>query len=241
MANDGRFVWHELRVTDPDVDARFYTELLGWALRPREMGGTFLAGGVPVGGVSVVNPGVPDHWCPFVACPDVDAAAATARARGGIVTIGEPVDMLDMGRLAPILDPDKSIFAAITPGPAVPAEPATGPGGFAGERLRTPDPSAALAFYAATFGWTPRPETDGSPGTLELPDGTPVARVAQAPPGTPTGWLSVVLVDRLDDVRARAADLGGTASDPIEVPGGGRSAVITDPKGATLAAHERPA
>lgn len=238
MAIDGCFVWHELRVNDLETDARFYGDLLGWAFRPHSMGSTILAGGVPVGGVSAAIPGLPNHWTPFVACSDVNVAASAARAGGGAVTTGEPADVPGMGRLAPILDPDKSIFAAITPGPAVPAEAPSGPGRFVWERLRTPGPPAALDFYAATLGWTAHPAPDGQAGVLERPDGTRVAEVIRAAPGESTGWLSFVHVDDLNAVRARTSELGGTADTPIEVPATGRFTVITDPKGATLAVFQ---
>jgi hypothetical protein len=237
MAFDGRFAWHELRTGDVEADARFYGDLLGWTFEPNAMGSMILAGGVPIGGVSPVKPGVPVHWNASIACADVDRVAAAARAGGGVVTTGEPVDLPGMGRFAPILDPDKTIFSAITPGPAVP-EPSPRTGSFVWERLRTPAPSAAAVFYGATFGWTARLSDDASGGVFALPDGTRVAEILRTAPGEPTGWLSFVLVDDLDAVRARVVELGGTAADPVTVSGIGRFSVVTDPKGATLAAHQ---
>lgn len=237
MANDGRFVWHELRTGDVEAAARFYGDLLGWTFEPGPIGRTILAGGVPIGGVSPVKPEVPVHWNAAIACADVDRVAAAARAAGGVITTGEPVDMPGMGRFAPILDPDKSIFSALTPGPAVPA-PSAGTGRFVWERLRTPDPTAVATFYGTTFGWTARLSDDASGGVFELPDGTRVAEVVRTPAGDPTGWLPFVLVTDLDAVRAHATGLGGTASEPVTIPRAGRFSVLTDPDGATLAVIE---
>ncbi|HEY3681788.1 MAG TPA: VOC family protein [Streptosporangiaceae bacterium] len=237
MGFDGRFAWHELRTGDVEADTRFYGDLLGWTFAPNPAGVTILAGGGPIGGVSPVKPGVPVHWNAVVACADVDGAAAAARAGGGVITTGEPVEMPGMGRIAPILDPDKAIFAAITPGPGVP-EPSPRTGAFVWERLRTPDPAAAATFYGAAFGWTARLSDDASGGVFELPDGTRVAEVLRTPPGAPMGWLPFVLVDDVDAVRAYAAQLGGTADEPVTVAGIGRFSVITDPKGAMFAAHQ---
>lgn len=229
---DGRFVWHELRAGDPDAAARFYGELLGWEFTDHPMGKTIISGGTPIGGVSAVKPGIADHWAVCVATPDVDAAAAAARAAGGIVTTGEPVDIPGMGRLAPILDSAKTIFLALTPLPgSPPAAPAPGtPGTFVWARLRTPDASAAAAFYRDVFGWT------AADGVFCLPDGTHVAEVVATTEAH--GWLPYVQVTSADTAHARATELGATASEPTGVPGTGRFTVITDPWGAELVLHE---
>lgn len=237
MAFDGRFAWHELRTANVAAAARFYGDLLGWTFEPNPIGSTILADGVPIGGVSAVKPGVPVHWNAVVACAEIGRTAAAARAAGGIITTGEPIEMPGMGRFAPILDPDKAIFSAITPGPGIP-EPSARTGCFVWERLRTPDPAAAAAFYGATFGWTARLSDDASGGVFELPDGTRVAEVLKTAPGEPTGWLPFVLVDDLDAIRAHASELGGTAAEPVAIPGIGRFSAITDPEGATFAAHQ---
>ena len=237
MSEHGSFAWHELRTSDADAAGRFYGALFGWTFEPHEMGATILAGGVPIGGASAVKPGLPDHWTPFVACADVDAVAAAARSAGGIVTTGEPADVPGIGRLAPILDPAKTIVAALTPGPAVP-ETVPGPGRFVWERLWTPDPAGAGSFYAATFGWTPVLSPDGEAGVFERAGGGRVAEMLRVAPDAPGGWLSFVLADRVDDIGRRATELGGTAGNAVEIPGIGRFAEITDPQGATLAAWE---
>lgn len=237
MTNDGRFIWRELRTADAEADLCFYADLFGWTFERNPAGHTILNDGVPIGGVSAAKPGVPNHWTPFVACPDVDTAAQAARTGGGIVTTGEPADVPGMGRLAPILDPDKSIFVAITPGPALPA-PSPRPGAFVWERLRTPGPSAIAPFYADVLGWTPILSDDATGGVFRNPDGTHAAELLQTGPGTAAGWLSFVLVDDLDATTARATTLGATTATPVTIPGIGRFTIITDPKGATLAAHQ---
>src|SRR4051812_33746941 len=55
------------------------------------------------------------HWTPYIACADVDAAAARAAAAGGVVTTGQPADVPGIGRIAPSFDPEKSIFVAFAP------------------------------------------------------------------------------------------------------------------------------
>jgi predicted enzyme related to lactoylglutathione lyase len=46
-----------------------------------------------IGGASAVKAGLDVHWTPYIACADVDAAAARAVAAGGIVTTGQPADV----------------------------------------------------------------------------------------------------------------------------------------------------
>lgn len=224
-----RFVWHELRVRDQDAAARFYGDLLGWEFTDHPAGRTITADGVPIGGVSPVKPGVPDHWAACAATPDVDAAAASARAAGGIVTTGDPVDIPGMGRLAPILDPAKAIFLALTPLPGSLTPAPRAPGTFGWARLRTPDADAAGAFYAEVFGWTM------SGGVFALPDGTEVAEVAATTEAH--GWLPFVRVESVAAAAARATALGATASEPADF-GRGRHTVLTDPSGAGLALYE---
>ena len=56
--------------------------------------------GVVIGGASAVKVGLDVHWTPYIACADVDAAAARAVAAGGIVTTGQPADVPGIGRIA---------------------------------------------------------------------------------------------------------------------------------------------
>jgi len=237
----GRFVSHELRVRDVDAAAAFYGDLLGWEFTDHPMGKSITCDGTPIGGASPVKPGVPDHWAACVAVPDVDAAASAARTAGGIVTTGDPVDIPGTGRLAPILDPAKSIFLTLTPAPGTPAPgfpqsaaPATGH--FIWHRLRTPDAQQAAAFYREVLGWTTVPSPDGTAAIAHLADGTRVAELITTTDAA--GWLPFVLVPSADTARTRAESLGATTTDPVDIPGVGRFTVITDPQGAELAVHE---
>jgi uncharacterized protein len=107
MAGTGPFVWHELRVPDLEEAERFYGAVFGWAFTDNPMGRSITHRGVVIGGASAVKVGLDVPWTPYIACADVDAAAARAVAAGGIVTTGQPADVPGIGRIAPILDPEK--------------------------------------------------------------------------------------------------------------------------------------
>jgi len=150
MPETGPFVWHELRVPDLAEAVRFYGAVFGWEFTDNAMGRSITHRGVVIGGASAVKAGLDTHWTPYVACADVDAAAARAVAAGGVVTTGEPADVPGIGRIAPILDPEKSIFVAFGRAADGPAPQAT-PGGFVWERLRTGTASPRFARGESSF------------------------------------------------------------------------------------------
>lgn len=88
-----------------------------------------------------------------------------------------------------------------------------------------PSPRAAIDFYGPLFGWVFDETEEGVSATL---DGRDVARIAQAPPSSPPGWLTFVRVDDVARILTLAADEGGTVLLP---PTDGDRAVLADPSG----------
>ena len=138
--------------------------------------------------------------------------------------------MPGIGRIAPILDPEKSIFVAFAPdrgGAAPPYEP----GRFGWERLRTADVAAAAEFYAATFGWQ---VTVGEGGGVVDVDGL---RVAELVPDAATR-LAAVRAGRAPrrglppHRRARRRGRGAGA-----LAGTAGYALVRDPQGVAFAVH----
>jgi predicted enzyme related to lactoylglutathione lyase len=89
-------VFHVLRTRDADAAAARYTAACGWAFEAPGPDGyrTFAwrAGGVAVGALAGVEhePHVHPQWLYFFGVASVDAAAATARARGAtLLPLGE--------------------------------------------------------------------------------------------------------------------------------------------------------
>ena len=194
------------------------------------MGKTITHRGVVIGGSSAVKAGLDTHWTPYVACGDVDAAAARAVAAGGVVATGEPADVPGHRPHRPDLDPEKSIFVAFAP-IAGGAAPPPVPGRFVWERLRTADVAAAAEFYASTFGWQ---VIVGEGGGVVDVDGR---RVAELVPDAASGWLPFVRVEHLADACQRIVALGGTADQPVRWPGASGYALVRDPQGVPFAVH----
>lgn len=233
---DGRFVGHELRVVDLDAATGFYGGLFGWTAEEYPMGRLLRSGGAVIGGMSPKIEGVPSHWTPLIGADDVDTVADAATAAGGIVTTGRPVDVAGQGRIAPILDSHKTIFASMRPENTPPSPAGREPGAFVWARLRTTDVAASAEFYRRAIGWRPTVAPDGDAAVFDHPDGDRVAEVKAAGDGEPTGWLAFVHVTDLGASRARAVELGGTVhGGRVDIPGVGAMAVIRDAEGAELA------
>lgn len=113
-------------------------------------------------------------------------------------------------------------------------------GAFVWNELATTDPAAAMAFYAATLGWTFEefPLPDG-PYWVARSGGRVVGGLGGmetgAVPGATPYWFSFVEVDDVDARLAKAVAAGATVLRPPEdVPGVGRVAVLRDPTGAAI-------
>lgn len=111
--------WHEVLTNDGTGAAKFYTSLFGWTAQAMPMPGftytTFNQGTDQVGGMMPILPemgAVPPCWSVYFNVSDVDAAAATAKAAGGSVTM-EPHDIPNVGRMAGVTSPQGVMFHVI--------------------------------------------------------------------------------------------------------------------------------
>jgi predicted enzyme related to lactoylglutathione lyase len=103
-----------------------------------------------------------------------------------------------------------------------------------------PDPEAAARFYSELFGWQftdrMRPDAPGHYFVAQL-DGLDVAGVGSQPdppPPTPV-WNTYIWVDSADEAVAKVGGAGGAIlTDPFDIPGAARMAVVADPSGATF-------
>jgi hypothetical protein len=110
-----------------------------------------------------------------------------------------------------------------------------------------PDPDAAMAFYAALFGWelAGPGEMPGDPAGRYLVArlrGRDVAAIGSQPPGDPSpgpAWNTYVCVASADVAALAAVDAGGEILvEPFDVLPAGRMAVLADPTGAPLCAWQ---
>jgi predicted enzyme related to lactoylglutathione lyase len=106
--------------------------------------------------------------------------------------------------------------------------------------IGTPDPQAALAFYAALFGWQGQDlGEEAGHYTIVSKDGKQVAAISPAQDSGPPRWTTYVNVDDLDSVAKAAESAGGTVIvAPMDVMKAGRMAIFKDPTGAFIAAWQ---
>jgi uncharacterized protein len=238
--------WIDLATPDPDASVTFYGELFGWeATEPgpvEETGGyrMFQQDGGTVGGLmQIQQEGQPPWWSTYISVTDADATATAVKDNGGTVHV-EPMDVMDIGRMAYFADPGGAVFGVWQPKTFAGADVVNVPNSLTWNDLRTRDAEGAKAFYGAVFGWEPGAGPEGSAEywVWNL-DGRPVAGVlamgTSFPPEVPAHWGICFAVADTDAIVARAQELGGSVtSEPTDMPLG-RWAGLADPHGAPFA------
>jgi predicted enzyme related to lactoylglutathione lyase len=243
----GRFVWWELHTPDIARSAAFYEAVVGWKIRPVEVGALrydmIHAGDRAIGGMAPLSDvkmdGVPPFWTGYVSSPAVDKAAAAAVDAGGKVLL-PPVDVPPIGRFAALQDPQGAALMAFkaTSGDP-PEEERPGPGHVCWTELYTTDIPAAAAFYEKVFGWKLGPFL-GNPDVPVFVRGDRTAGgIMRAPPGVPPNWLNHVCVVSLAEARKQVVARDGRIMlDEMHVPGIGTFSIILDNVGAGISLFE---
>jgi uncharacterized protein len=238
--------WVELSSPDPDASARFYGELMGWeAVMPgpvEQTGGyrIFLQDGKSVSGLmGHTQQGQPTVWSTYVNVTDADDTAAKAKANGGSVAV-EPMDVMDLGRMAYIADPAGAVIGVWEPKSFSGADLVNEPNSLCWTELMTRDHEAGRAFYPAVFGWTAgKPQFPDAPESYTIWElgGQPIGGMMQMtdeyfPKEAPSQWSVCFAVADCDATAARARELGASiAYEPTDMSIG-RFANIVDPQGA---------
>ncbi|GAB3497281.1 VOC family protein [Nocardiopsis coralliicola] len=102
--------------------------------------------------------------------------------------------------------------------------------------LGAPDVPAAAAFYTAVFGWDTFDPMGGGEYLLFQKDGRVAAAVGGLDEGARSAWTVYYAVDDTDAVAAAVAGSGGRVrTEPGDIPGVGRFAQLSDPKGGQFA------
>lgn len=238
--------WVELSSPDTDASAAFYSELMGWnATEPgpvEETGGyrMFERDGKSVAGLmGHMQEGQPTVWSTYISVADADETASKVKDAGGNVIV-EPMDVMDIGRMAFFADPTGAVFGIWQPKSFAGADLVNEPGSLVWNEVLTRDADTDKAFYPAVFGWNAgRPQFEGAPETYtvwELGD-KPVGGMMQMtddyfPPDVPPHWGVSFAVADCDATVDKARELGATiTAGPMDMPIG-RFAGILDPQGA---------
>ena len=237
--------WVDLGSPDLGASIQFYGGLFGWDVPESEnaeqTGGyrQAMLNGKPVCGMMpLMQEGQPVAWTSYVSVADTDVAAGRVRKAGGSV-MAEPMDVLDLGRMAIFADPTGAVFGVWQPGTFPGAGLVNEPGALSWNELNTRDVTAAEEFYGPVFGWTFETEDVGGAGrytTINL-GGSPVAGILNqrergVPEEVPAYWGVYFAVADTDATIERAKQLGGSVMvEPIDIPVG-RFAILNDPHGA---------
>ncbi len=240
--------WVDLGTPDIEAAVDFYGGLFGWDVPETETaeqtGGyrQAMLRGKPVAGVMpLMQEGQPPAWSSYVSVDDADATAAKVTDAGGTV-IAEPMEVLDLGKMAVFADPTGAVFGIWQPGTFIGAEIVTEPGALSWNELNTRDPGSAKAFYGAVFGWGFEDNDMGEMGTyttLKLGDDMVGGMLDMGPRGVPeqvpAHWQVYFAVEDTDATVEQAKGAGGSVMvEPMVVPAG-RFAILTDPHGASFA------
>ncbi len=245
----GTFCWADLASTDQAAAKAFYTQLFGWEAVDNEVGeGMFYTmmnlDGKPVAAVAgqpqqMRDAGVPPVWQSYISVESADASVQAA-AKNGATVMAEAFDVMDVGRMGVVQDPQGAMFNVWEPKAHVGAQLVNGPGTLSWNELGSPDIDAAAGFYGEVFGW----KTEAM-GGMEMP--YLVVRTADGhtnggirppmPPGAPAFWLVYFGATDIEATLVKARDLGGGAlSGPVQI-GPGTIAVAHDPQGAVFALY----
>jgi len=245
----GEFSWVNLGTTDPAAAKRFYGGLFGWQFNDMAGPGmtyTFCElRGQTVGGLfelpkELSSHGVPSHWIPFINVRNADEIAKRAQQNGGKVAHG-PVDVLDAGRSAQVVDPTGANVAIWQAKRHAGATVVSETGAMCWNELMTPDIEAATRFYRAVFDWTAElvDASADSSYTIFKAGTTMIAGMMARPArlkDVPPHWLTYFGVTDCDATAANAGELGGTVlQPPTDIPNVGRFAVCRDGQGAVFA------
>jgi predicted enzyme related to lactoylglutathione lyase len=240
--------WVELSSGDADASVAFYGELMGWAATEpgpaEETGGyrMFQQDGKNVGGLmGHMQEGQPTAWSTYVSVTDAGETAAKVPTAGGTVLV-EPMDVMDLGRMALFADPAGAVLGVWQPRSFSGADLVNEPNSLCWNELLTRDVDSGRAFYTAVFDWVAgRPTFEGAPESYTVWEvgGEPVAGMMQMtdeyfPPEVPPHWGVCFAVADCDATTAKARELGATITyEPMDMPIG-RFAGMVDPQGASL-------
>jgi uncharacterized protein len=244
----GTFSWVDLSTTDQDGAKTFYSGLFGWEADDRPVGDGVVYSMQQLGGkdVAAISPqpeqqreaGVPPLWNSYVTVDSADDAASKAGDLGAAVH-APPFDVMDVGRMAVIQDPQGAFFMVWEPKQHFGAALVNTPGALCWNELYTTDIDAAQGFYSGVFGWEFQPfENSPDPYFVVMNQGHGNGGVrGLAEPGMPPNWLVYFAVDDIDAGLAKVEQLGGSKMmGPIDI-GIAKIGVVQDPQGAVFALY----
>ena len=238
--------WADLLSHNGQAAKDFYTNLFGWTCDDHPAGPDmvytmFSHNGVPTCASAEAGPGqenLPAHWSVYVTVDDLEAACDRARSAGGQVIFG-PMDVLDVGRMAVIQDPQGAFLRLWYPLKHAGAGKLNEPGAISWFELATTSPASAQDFYTQVLPWEAGPDPDAPfEYTLVKVAGNPAAGILQIGEDwgpVPPNWGIYFGVDDVDATVAKARELGGSVIvEPRDIADFARFSVLRDAEGAVF-------
>jgi len=242
----GTFSWTDLTTSDQDAAKQFYGQLFGWTAIDNPVGDGVVYSMMQLDGkdVAAISPqpqqqadaGVPPLWNSYITVESADEAADRAQKLGGTVH-APPFDVMDVGRMAVIQDPQGAFFMPWEPKQHFGASLVNVAGALSWNELASPDPDGSADFYRELFGWKIEP-FEGMDGYLgiQTSDGHSNGGIRAAAENEPTYWLVYFGSDDAEAGAARATELGATVLAAMDI-GVGKIAALQDPQGAVFALY----
>jgi predicted enzyme related to lactoylglutathione lyase len=241
----GTPTWVELRSPDVEASAAFYRELFGWkASEEKPFSGSriFSSGGAIVAGIRLLlGTQLSPQWITYVSTDDQAQTVNRAQDAGAkVVTETGRDEAIGMILLQDVVG---AVFGVFQNDRFGGAQAFNQPISLTFNLLMTRQVHAAKRFYSKVFGWEPRDrEIGGMAFTYFFQGVRGVAGVMAMnerwPQATPSYWQVSFAVEDADTLASRALELGGKAQSVITTPFG-RSALLTDPHGATFSISQQ--
>ena len=244
--------WVELTTSDVDAAAEFYRRVFGWEAVSAgpETGGYMLlrSEGETVGGLGPkMAQDQPVAWSIYFNTLDVDASVQRAKELGATVYV-EPMEVMDLGRMAYLGDPQGGAVSLWQAGTLPGMERTDEPNTFMWAELWTPSQQGAKDFYEGLFSWEFNDvELPGGGGTYSTIrpaglgedryfGGMTVTEPTQLPQTAGRAdWHPVFQVADCDASATAVRRAGGQVrTGPVDMPGAGRMAVCFDPSSAVF-------
>ena len=244
----GTFSWVDLTTSDQEGAKAFYSGLFGWTADDRPVGDGMHYSMQQIDGKSVTaisaqpeqqrEAGVPPLWNSYISVESANAAADRAQKLGATVH-APPFDVMDVGRMAVIQDPQGAFFMPWEAKQHHGASLVNARGALSWNELASVDPDASAEFYREMFGWKIEP-FEGMQMTylgIQNSEGHGNGGIRSAMENEPSYWLVYFGADDAEADTARATELGATTLAPPTDIGVGKIAVLQDPQGAVFALY----
>jgi uncharacterized protein len=234
----GMFCWIELATNDAAAAKSFYTSLFGWTANDMPIPDGSIYTMLQVDGHDVgalyENKQHPPAWASYVNVASVDDSAKKAQDLGANL-IAPPFDVMDVGRMAVVADPQGGTFCLWQAGRHIGATIRGELNTLCWNELLTSDIEAARDFYSRLFPWSLKPSADYTEINLGTVGIGGMMQIRPDMQGMPTAWTPYFAVQDCDATAEKVKSLGGRVyMPPTDIPNVGRFAVLADPQGATF-------